>query len=735
MASATDQTIGRRDFLKTGGLLLGFVLGRPAEGAAGFTPNAWLRIDTAGTVTVLIEKSDLGQGIFTTLAMLVAEELEADWGRIRVEQAPAISGVYTNMTTGGSGSTLGCWQSLRQAGAQAREMLIAAASQTWGVPKAGCRAERGAVIHTATGRRATYGELAQTASGMPFTNIAAVALKDPKDFKVIGTSIPRLDVPPKVDGSAVYGIDIKVPEMLHAVIARCPTFGGKPARFDRTAAMAAPGVRHVLEIEPLPRPTNTAGGIAVVADNTWAAIQGRKALNIRWDRGPNSAESSESFRKLAEQQMRGAASFVARDEGDVEAAAQRAAKLVEAVYEQPFQPHAPMEPMNCVADVRSDRIEIWTGTQWPLSIQDSLAALSGLPKLSITVHNQWSGGSFGRRGQWDYPAEAWQISKAIARPIKLVWTREDDMQHDFFRQLSFHRMTGALDAQNRPVSWSHRIVSTPIREVFDSPAMLEDPRRVARQEMVGAGEMPYAIPNVRVDFAPLRSSVPRAWWRSVENSYTAFAVECFIDEMAAAAGKDPFQFRMEYLAQDASVPNPMWPPGPVSTKRLRGVLGTAAEKGDWGKPLPQGWGRGIASYAGFGSYVAYVALVSAEANSGVRVRKVVGAVDCGRAVNPDGVRAMIEGSVNFGLAATLSGEITIANGAVEQTNFDTYRTLRMPDAPPIEVHIVESKFEVGGMGEPGVPPIMPAVANAIFAATGKRIRRLPVLTANGRLRT
>jgi isoquinoline 1-oxidoreductase beta subunit len=728
-----DQTVGRRDFLKTGGLLLGFVLGRPAQGAAGFNPNAWLRIDTDGLVTVLIEKSDLGQGIFTTLAMLVAEELEADWAKVRVEQAPAIPGVYSNMSTGGSGSTEGCWQSLRQAGAQAREMLIAAAAHTWGVSKTGCRAEKGAVVHMATGRRAMYGELAQTAASLPELNIAAVALKDPSEFKVIGTSIPRLDVPPKVDGSAVYGMDLKVPDMLYAVIARCPTFGGRAARYDKAAALSTPGVRQVLEIEPLPKPTNTEGGIVVVADNTWAAIQGRKALNVTWDRGANSAESSESLRKLAGQQMRGAATFVAREEGDVGSAVERAAKLVEAVYEQPFQPHTPMEPMNCVADVRSDRIEIWTGTQWPLSIQDKLAELSGLPKASITVHNQWSGGSFGRRGQWDYPAEAWQISKAVARPIKLVWTREDDMQHDFFRQLSFHRMTGALDAQNRPLSWSHRVVSTSIREVFDSAAVLEDPRRVARQELGGAGEMPYTIPHVRVDFAPLRSSVPRAWWRSVESSYNAFAVECFIDEMAVAAGKDPFQFRMDFLAEDAAVVNPMWS-GAVSTKRLRGVLQVAAEKSDWGKPLPQGWGRGIAGYAGFGSYVAYVAVVSAESNGGIRVRKVTGAVDCGRAVNPDGVRAMIEGAANFGLAATLTGEITIASGAVEQSNFDTYRTLRMPDAPPIEVHIVESRLEVGGMGEPGVPPIMPAVANAIFAATGKRVRRLPVLTADRRLR-
>src|SRR5690348_136872 len=373
----------------------------------------------------------------------------------------------------------------------------------------------------------------------------------------------------------------------------------------------------------------------------------------------NSAESSETLRKLADTQLRGPATFVAREEGRPETAEEGAASVVEAVYEQPFQPHASMEPMNCVADVRPDRIEMWTGTQWPLEIQTVLAALSGMPKDAIVVHNQWSGGSFGRRGQWDYPAEAWQISKAAGCPIKLVWTREDDMQHDFYRQLSFHRLRGALDAANKPVSWTHRVVSTSIREVFDSPARLADPRRVASQELGGAAEVPWSIPNVRVDYAPLHSCVPRAWWRSVESSFTTFAVECFMDELAAAARRDAYEFRMEMLAGDRIVPNPMWPSGTVSTKRLRGVLQRAAGSAGWGKPLPQGWGRGIAGYAGFGSYIAWVAVVSSEAGGGIKVRQVFGAVDCGRAVNPDGVKAMMEGAANFGMTAVLSGEITI----------------------------------------------------------------------------
>jgi isoquinoline 1-oxidoreductase beta subunit len=725
----------RREFLRAGGLLIGFVLSPELKGATSFVPNAWLRIDGAGAVTVLVEKSDLGQGIWTTVAMILAEELEADWTRIRVEQAPAIAGVYNDMSTGGSGSTMGCWRNFRQAGAQAREMMIAAAARKWNVASTDCRAERGGVTHPPSGRRAEYGELVPVAASLPMRNIEGVPLKDPKRFSIVGTSIERLDIPSKVDGSAVYGIDVRVPDMLFAVVARCHTFGGKPARFSKEAALAVAGVKQVFEIPALPRLMNTSGGIAVVADNTWAAIQGRRALDVQWDRGPNTAESSATLGKLADTQLRGPATFVAREEGQPDVAEEGAAKVVEAVYEEPFQPHASMEPMNCVADVRPDRIEMWTGTQWPLEIQTLLATLSGLPKDTITVHNQWSGGAFGRRGQWDYPAEAWQISKAAGRPIKLVWTREDDMQHDFYRQLSFHRLRGALDTANKPVSWTHRVVSTSIREVFDSPARLADPRRVASQELGGAGEVPWPIPNVRVDYAPLRSCVPRAWWRSVESSFTTFAVECFTDELAAAAGRDAFEFRMELLAGDRIVPNPMWPTGTVSTKRLRDVLRTAAGSANWGKPLPQGWGHGIAGYAGFGSYIAWVVVVSAEPGGGIKVRQVIGAVDCGRAVNPDGVKAMMEGAANFGMTATLTGEITIANGAVEQSNFDSYRTLRMPDAPPIEVHLVESGEAIGGMGEPGVPPIMPAVANAVFAATGRRIRRLPLLDAAGRLRT
>jgi isoquinoline 1-oxidoreductase subunit beta len=696
----------RREFLKVGGgLVVGFTIASRHAGAADWQPNAWLRIAPSGEITVLIEGSDLGQGIWTGMAKLAAEELEADWRSIRLEQAPADPGVYKNMSTGGSGGIEGTWDSLRRAGAQTREMLISAAAANWNTTRTECRAELSAVIHR-DGRRAAYGELADAASKLPVPDPATIALKDPKDFRIIGKPVPRKDVPPKVNGAAKYGIDVQVSGMLYAVVARCPTFGGKPAKFDAAVAKAVPGVRAVVEIEPVGKPTNAAGGIAVVAENTWAAMQGRKALNLTWNRGPNASESSATLLQLAEQQLNAPATVVVVDKGAPPASA---AKELSAVYELPFQAHAPMEPMNATVDARADRIECWTGTQWPLSIQMLLSRLSGMPREKITVHNQWSGGSFGRRGQWDYPIEAWQISKAVAAPVKLLWTREDDMQHDFYRPLSFHKMSGALDAEGRPLAWTHRIVSTAIRETFDSPERLADPKWVARQELEG-GEILYAVPRLKVDFAPLKSAVPRAWWRSVATSFNAFAVECFIDEMAAAAGKDPLQYRLSLL----------------SDQRLRTVLQLAAEKAKWGERLPAAWGRGIAAFHSFDTYVAYVATVSTT--PAIRVRNVVAAVDCGTVIDPDSVKMMLEGAANFGLGAALTAEITIANGAVQQTNFDSYRPLRMSAAPAMEVHIVESHEPPGGMGEPGVPPIAPAVANAIFAATGKRIRRLPLLS-------
>jgi len=733
--SATKAGISRRAFLKTGstaatGLLIGFSL--PLKSAAAVNskhsappvlkPNAWLRIDANGRVTVLVEKSELGQGVFTSIPMILAEELEVEWSAIHVEQAPTEPETYHSLITGGSGSIWGSWTPLREAAAKARELFVQAAAQKWRVPPGGCRAEKGSVVHQSSGRRLSYGRLVETAARLP-PSTGAAHLKEPRDFRIIGRAIPRTDVPSKVDGSAVFGLDVTVPGMLYAVIARCPIFGGKLQSFDATAARAVPSVRDVFQIEPLPNPQHTAGGVAVVAGSTWAAVRGRNALKVSWDRAQNN-ESTATLLQLAEAQSLGPATFVAREEGDARAAVRQAEKTIEAVYQLPFEAHATMEPMNCTAHVREDGCEMWVPTQWPNEIRDKLAALSGLPAGSIVVHNTFSGGGFGRRGQWDYPAEAWQISKAVKAPVKLVWTREDDMRHDFYRPASYHRMQGGLSG-GKPIAWTHRIVSTAIREFFGSAEQLKDPKRVASQEMGGAAALPYPFPHLRVDFAPLKSRVPRAWWRSVSHSFNAFAVESFVDELAVAARKDPYRFRRELLGEDRKVLNPLWP-DVCETRRLRGVLQLAAEKAAWDKPLPKGRGRGIACHFSFNSYVAQVAEVSLDEDGNVRVHRVVAAVDCGTVVNPDGVRAQMEGAIIFGLSAALKGQITIQDGAVQQSNFHDYPVLRLEEGPVIEVHLVPSTERPSGMGEPGVPPIAPAVANALFAATGKRVRKLPL---------
>ena len=739
--TATASEVGRREFLRLGAstgaaLIVGFYLplrGQAAQSQPGqtgtFTFNAWVRISPDNQVTVLVEKPEMGQGQRTTEAMLLAEELDVDFSTIRIEQAPTIPDIYKSLSTGGSGGTRAGWESIRKAGAQARAMFVMAAAQQWNVDKQECRTENGAVLHAPTGRRFTYGELVEEASKLPEISASTVSLKDPKDFRFIGKPLPRVDTPSKIDGSAGFGIDVRVPNMLYAVIARCPHFGGRLQNFDALAAKKIPGVRAVFPLPPLGfldicghggRNLNTAGGVAVVADSTWAAIQARKALKLNWDKGSGENETTDSLRKVLEHQATAPPTFIALDRGDAGKSLDKAAKKIEATYELPFTAHATMEPMNTTVHVRDGEIEIWSPTQWANVIQDEIATLSGLPKNKVIVHMTLSGGSFGRRAQWDYAAEAWQVAREVKKPVQLVWTREDDIQHDFYREYSYHRLLGGLDPQGKIVAWSHRVVSTPIRPVFDSSESLQDPQHSA--EVGGADSLPYFSPNIRLDYAPASSAVPRAWWRSVESSFTAFAVECFVDELAHAAGKDPYEFRVGLLHED-----PKAPVGDgLDIRKFRGVLQLAAEKAGWGKPLSAGWGRGIACHWSFGSYVAHVAEVSIQKDGAVRIRRVVTAVDCGTAVNPDGVRAMAEGAINFALTPVLGGEITIKDGAVEQSNFHDYQVLRLNQAPDIEVHIMPSTDPPGGMGEPGVPPLAPAVANAVFAATGVRVRRLPI---------
>ena len=737
---APQAEVNRREFIKAGAasgaaLIVGFYLSKRSFAKESefpqtktFAPNAWVRITSDNQITVLVEKPEMGQGQRTTETILLAEELEVDPSTVRIEQAPTVQDIYKSLTTGGSGGTGAGWGTIRKAGAQAREMLLRAAAQQWSVDKKDCHAVEGVVIHAPSGRRFTYGELVETASKLPEINPDAIPLKEPKAFRLIGKPVPRVDTPSKVDGSAIFGIDVRVPDMLFAVIARCPHFGGKLKSFDAAATKKIFGVRAVFPVSPLGfldisdyggRNLNTAGGVAVVADSTWAAIQGRKALKLNWDKRPGGGETSAGLRELMERQAIAPPTFIGIDRGDVSNSLNGAVKKIEATYELPFAAHATMETMNTTAHVRDGEIEIWSPTQWANVIQDEIATLSGLPKNKVIVHMTMSGGSFGRRAQWDYAAEAWQVAREVKKPVQLLWTREDDIQHDFYREYSYHRMTGGVDQQGTVVAWLHRVVSTPIRPVFDSPESLEDPQHSAE---LASADPPYACPSVRVDYAPAQSAVPRAWWRSVVSSFNAFAVECFVDELAQAARKDPYEFRMGLLHENEKIPAEQG----LDVRKFRGALQLAAERAGWGQPLPAGWGRGIACHYSFDSYVAHVAEVSVEKDGTVRVRRVVSGVHCGTAVNPDGVRAMTEGAINFALTPVLAGEITVKDGAVEQSNFHDYPVLRINQSPEIEVHIVPSTEPPTGMGEPGVPPLAPAVANAVFAATGVRVRRLPI---------
>jgi isoquinoline 1-oxidoreductase beta subunit len=725
--------IDRRQFIKrstqlAGALVLGFYLPRNTEGASSasaaqrFTPNAWLVIASDDQITVFAEKPELGQGSRTYIPMMIAEELDADWSKIRVEQAPTIPAIYKGLRTGGSGGVVNSFDQMRQAGAQAREMLLTAAAKIWSVNRSDCHAENGSVVHVPTHRRLTYGELASTAAKLPPLGLDRVTLKPFQDFRVIGMSVPRTDTPSKVDGSARFGLDVRLPGMLYAVIVRCPYFGGSLQAFDASSAKQIPSVKAIFAVPPLPRKFNTAGGIAIVADSSWRAIQARKQLKIRWSQGTRS-ENSDSLRQSLERATRGDATYVAVDRGNALDILSEATKKLEATYESPFQAHATMEPMNTTVHVREKQIEVWSPTQFADEVQQEIAHLSGLPPHQVIVHMTLSGGSFGRRYQWDYAAEAWQVATRVKAPVQLLWTREDDIQHDFYRPYNFQHLSAALGPAGKPVAWSTRVVTTPIAETNvytgydESPQALKDPAIVASLESYGADVAPYEIPNFRLDYAPVMSPVPRSWWRSVSSSYTPFAKESFIDEMAHLLGRDPLQFRLDLLATNSP-----------DAARVRNVLQVVAKAAGWGQPLPTRHGRGIASLAG-DTCNAQVAEVSVDDDGTVHVLRFTSAVDCGLAINPDGVRAMTEGGINFALTAVLTGEITIKDGSVEQSNFHDYQVLRINDSPEIEVHIVHSLEPPSGVGELGAKLVAPALANAIFAATGVRIRRLPVDTA------
>jgi len=728
MSNRSRVTLSRREFIKAGlasgaGLTLGLYVpqsrGRmtgAGPGKAGsdpvadpdFAPNAFVRIGTDDTVTVVVKHLEMGQGTYTGLPTLAAEELDAAWSQVQPVGAPADADRYANLLwgdlqgTGGSTAIANSYQQMRKAGAAAREMLVAAGAQRWQVPAAEIRVREGVVSHEPSGRRASFGELAEAAAQQPVPE--QVFLKDPEQFRLIGSHVPRKDDSAKVRGRAVFTQDVQLDGMLTAVVARPPRFGARVKGFDASKARQVKGVTEVVEI-----PT----GVAVLGEDFWSARQGRDALSVEWDDSEavtaGSAELMERYREMAAE--RGA---VARHDGDPEAATDEAEATVEAEYEFPYLAHAALEPLNCVVRLTDDGCEIWNGEQYQTADQQAVARLLGIEPDQVRIHMLYAGGSFGRRANphSDYVVEAVTIARAIEgkAPVKMVWTREDDMQAGYFRPMYYHRMQGGVDADGSPVGWRHRIVGQSIMAgTLLEDSMVKD--GVDQTSVEGAANMPYAVPNVGVDLHSPRVGIPVQWWRSVGSTHTAFVVETFMDELAEVAGRDPVELRRSLLED-----HPRW----------RGVLDLVADKGGWGEQLGKGRGRGVAVHQSFNTYVAQVADVTVSGDGGFTVDRVVIAVDCGVAVNPDIVRAQMEGGVGFGLSAALMSEITVEDGRVQQSNFHDYRVLRMEHMPRVQVHIVASDQSPTGVGEPAVPVIAPAVANALYRATGKRLRRLPL---------
>ena len=712
-----ERGASRRDMLKAGaagGLILGFVWhGGPRIAAAQtpaappIVPNAFIRIAPDNTVTVLSKHLEMGQGVYTGLATLVAEELDADWAQIRTAGAPANAELYNNLNfgpiqgTGGSSSIANSWMQLRRAGAAARSMLVSAAAKQWNVPAAQITVANGTVRHAASNRSATFGQLAEAAAREPVPQ--NVTLKDPAQFNLIGKTAPRTDMAEKVNGTAQFAIDVKLPGLLTAVVARAPKFGARVQSFDATAARQVPGVVDVVQV-----PT----GIAVLGRDTWAAIRGREALRIQWDDSAAEKRSTDaimaSYKQLAER-----SGMIARRDGNVDAALAGAARTLTADFEFPYLAHAPMEPLTCAVQLSADRCEIWAGDQFQTIDQGNAARVAGLRPDQVVIHTLYAGGSFGRRANTlsDYVVEGVNIVKAIngRAPVKLVWTREDDIKGGMYRPMYFHRLWAGLDAQGNPIAWRHRIVGQSIigGTPFESGLVRNG---IDGTSVEGAQNLPYAIANLNVELHTTRSPVSVLWWRSVGSTHTGYSTEVFIDELAAAAGKDPYQYRRALLARHP---------------RHLAALDLAAQRAGWGTPLPAGRFRGIAVHESFNSFVAQVAEITMGQDRRITIDRVVCAVDCGIAVNPDIVRAQMEGGIGYGLGAALHDAITLKDGEVEQSNFHDYASLRINEMPKVEVHIVPSTAAPTGVGEPGVPVIAPAVANAVAAATGRRIRSLP----------
>ena len=709
----------RRDFLRTGaamggGLILGFAV--PGRSRAGgqdpstkgghgtpFVPNAFLRISPDGTVTVIVPQSEMGQGVDTSLPMLVAEELDADWSAVRFEQAPADK-AYANpllrmQITGGSTSIRSFWEPLRMAGATAKAMLVAAAAKSWGVEPGTCRAEKGKVLHKTSGRSMTYGELAVPAGALPVPETAP--LKTPAAFTILGKPLHRLDTPLKVDGRAEFGIDAAPTGALAATVERCPTFGGKAARFDAAAARKIPGVKMVVPIS---------SGVCVIADTFAAAMKGRQALKVTWDKGRLGGLTTEKIFQGFEAASK-TPGPVARNDGDTAKALGAAAKTIEAVYRVPYLAHSTMDPMNSTASVTKTRCDVWSPIQAQTAAQDTAMAITGLPRESVFIHTMFLGCGFGRRGETDFVADAVEASKAAGAPVKVIWTREDDIRHDHYRPSTYTVLKAGIDAKGRPTAWETRIVGPSIFAAHARLAMGVGAAKIDPTSVEGLSDLSYEIPNYHVEYVENEPGVPVGFWRSVGDSQNGFIAESFMDEIAAAGKLDPYELRRSLLAKHP---------------RQRTVLELAATKAGWGKPPAKGVFRGIAIVEAYGSIAAHVVEAAIPGDGSVKVLRVVCAIDCGLHVNPDTIEAQMQGGTVYGLTAALYGNITVADGAVEKGNFDNYQMLRIPDMPKVEVHIVQNTEAPGGIGEPGVPPLAPALCNAIFAATGKRVRQLPI---------
>ena len=727
--------VNRREFVSVGltalgGLAIGVRLAPAAAlvGAKAFAPNAFLRIEPSGEIVVIVPRPEMGQGSRTAIAMLVAEELEADWERVRVEQADLNEERYGPQYAGGSAVVRTSWTPLRRAGAAARTMLVRAAASRWNADPRQCVAESGRVRHPRTGRTATYASLAAAAAALNAPT--PVALKPRGAFRIIGTPRRGVDVPAIVAGRMQYGIDVRVPGMLFASIERSPVFGGRIVRVDDAKARAVPGVHAVISIDADALPEfeenspKMPNGVAVLADSTWAAMQGRRALSIEWDERGGEAESTAAMRSRAEALAAGTPRVVRRDDGRFDEAFAASTKRLEAVYEVPLLAHAPMEPLNCTARLDGGRLEIWAGTQNPQGARRAAAVAAGVLPNEVTVHVVRMGGGFGRRFYADDVAEAAYLAKASGRPVQVVWSREDEIRHGFYRPAGYHLMRAGLDASGKLVAWSQHLVNASRGHYLRwSPG----PNQT---ELVDPGELePYdlpasVVPNARIAYTAIQSKIPRGQWRAVEPSATVFVTQSMLDELAHLAGVDPLQFQLSMLEPARQLP---FYDSHYDTGRLAAVLRLAAARGDWGKPTLGGRGRGIAGSYSNGAYVAHVAEVEVAPNGDARVHRVVTAVDCGLVVNPSGAAAQVEGAIIFGLSAALHQEITVDGGRVVQSNFHDYPALRLAEAPRMDVHFVQSSEDTPhGIGEGALPSIAPAVSNAIFAATGRRIRRLPI---------